>query len=116
MTRKFTHPDDAPEGHKWQTADGRKFELYKTNVGVDGNFIHGATLHNDDWIIGEWYSDGLDRIGCNDLQDAPITHTVWVNVYPSGHKTKSAADNYALAHRIACAPLTVTVGEGLNND
>lgn len=61
------------------------------------------------------------RVYINDpprLTNAPERRTVWVNVYDRRvpldlWPTREAADRVQTTGRIACVPLTYTVGEGL---
>lgn len=118
---KFTHPNEAKPGHKWQTRDGCKVEIYRKDDGTGG--ILGAVYyeHKKKWEIRIWFENGgwfLKR-GCQqDLVDVPVKHTSWINVY--GHrsthwsyKTKEAADKGAGYDRIACIKVEYEEGEGL---
>ena len=82
---KFTHPDSAPEGHKWQTRAGDPVLGVSAVVVPEG--WGGGTLmafHNGSAMTH--FPDGslfLDtETSLDDLIDAPVEQENWVNFYP----------------------------------
>ena len=117
---KFTHPNDAKPGHKWQTRDGKPVEIYRQDDGTGR--ILGAVYyeHEKKWGLRVWFENGgwcLKRGHQYDLVDVPVKHIRWVNVYdiknPRSHPTKEKADKYAGTNRIACIKIEYEEGEGL---
>jgi hypothetical protein len=122
----FTHPDNAPEGHKWQTRDGRDVRIVCTDA--KGNWpivalvYDGASEKASSYTRRGNYS--LNTVTAHDLIDAPKPKRViegWVNVYVDRggnpwfgniHDTKSDADD-AGEDRIACIHIRAEEGEGL---
>ncbi len=109
----FTHPDDAPEGHKWIDEKGRRVHIYDE---IDGKFFGRRHLS------GEWVVVSFGK--SHTLRDAPkeYTFTGWVNVYAhrisgtfSEREMADIADSRVTHKRIACKEVTLTVhhGEGL---
>jgi hypothetical protein len=103
-----------------QTRDGRPARILCTDLkgdqpiaaairGAGGNETVSEFGENGQWLVGET-SD-------TDLINVPEKRTVWVNIYEDGYTsrypTRELADIGACRARIACVPLTYTVGEGL---
>lgn len=67
--------------------------------------------------IGSNASDGRENNAAIeaswDLFMLPERKTVWVNVYPGSHDTRTEADKYATKARIACFEVTYEEGQGL---
>jgi hypothetical protein len=99
-----------------QTRDGRPARILCTDI-KHPNYSIAAAYTNQFGveIISSYTTDGISSgHGSVDLINVPEKRTVWVNVYPSlGYPTKALADKCAATDRIACVPLTYTVGEGL---
>jgi hypothetical protein len=128
--RKFTHPKDAEEGHKWQTRDGEKFQLYAHDRGGD-HPIHGAYFDeaSGEWVIDCWTDNGFVVFGGGvnhaDLVDAPRMVKVqgYVNVYRGDapvsdiHSRKELADALLMRlDRVACIKIDMEVEEGRYDD
>ena len=86
----FTHPKDAPDGHKWVTLDDEHVDQVTWNDTSEGDEVA--------YII-----DGNLRFSA--LKDAPADPKVmWVNVYDgtvSSHPTRFDADDWE-SDRTAC--------------
>ncbi|MCV6826043.1 MULTISPECIES: hypothetical protein [Halocynthiibacter] len=70
MTDKFTHPNDAPEGHEWQTRDGR--EVSDIMVGVSTYRYHiWATIQGQPCCFSKEGYHGAFEPSPLDLIDKP---------------------------------------------
>jgi hypothetical protein len=116
----FTHPDNAPEGHKWQTHEGEGAHY----VGLDRNGWYVFQIDDDD-------INNLDAFSPHNVDefiiDAPRPKRViegWVNVYPTAsgkhfwpqaslYSSKDVADRSAIPDRLACIHIRAEEGEGL---
>jgi hypothetical protein len=122
--RKFTHPKDAEEGHKWQADDGRKVRIYTYDAG--GRFpIHGAVWNptRNEWVACVWNDGGGMNLSGNpgmiDLVDAPRMVKVegYLSVARSGALTISATSDFPLrSNRVACIKIDMEVEEGRFDD
>jgi hypothetical protein len=107
----------AQEGHPIQTRDGRpvKFIAHVPEVRLR------KVIALVDGEVGCFLETGTFNAGCftpSDLFMAPVTHTKWLNIYPSvkytyAYSTKELAAENAGPDRIACIQITYTEGEGL---
>ena len=130
MTRKFTHPNDAPRGHQWKTICGNEVKVLL--VDEIGNHIIGARRRNEssNWVPARWTSRGVSPFVGHNLIDKPETAEGWVNIYKcprsgnlmSGvlHLNKRDADEAAKDHlktsvfeRFACVEVSAEKGSGL---
>jgi hypothetical protein len=127
MQMTFTHPDNAPEGHKWQTRGGRAVRIICTDAkGEDGSIVALVQWDDGEAVIvchesGQYFRDDKDHY-C-DIIDAPKPKRViegWLNLYRGYdvefggvHPTKKDADDEAMSHRIACIHIRAEEGEGL---
>jgi hypothetical protein len=120
----FTHPKDAPEGHKWKFRwkDFRTLDVihhpdaecaFNIVAIYDRGYSIGSVSHNDvgkcSVVLGDHPYD---------LIDVPVKHEAWMNIYSkyggsAPHKTKADADRQAMAGRIACIRVEYEEGEGL---
>ena len=115
---KFTHPDNAPKGHKWQTRNGEPVLGVSAVVVPEG--WDGATLRAFvDGGIEPYFHDGLYTSGGietqHDLFDAPVEQENWVNFYPDKacvpYSTRREADFCAGSTRIACVKVPWVEGQ-----
>jgi hypothetical protein len=109
-------------GREYRTQDGYEVRIYATDGG--GLFsVHGAVKKpTGGWWIVSWTEFGevteRNPMGAyyKLIEVKPrIKCDVWVNVYKSflsSHNSKTEADMYAAADRIACVKLTIDVEEG----
>lgn len=114
MERKFTHPDDAPEGHRWQTLDGREAtQVTAFDVGAASDQITAVV---NGWLqtftgIGEFSGLATHAL---DLQDVPVVQVRYLNIDTDGwsfkHPTRDIADQKASNLRIACIRVEYTEG------
>lgn len=115
--RKFTHPNDAPEGHKWQTRDGR--EATQVTAFDVVNKAEGIVAVIEGRIATFLAEDGMYYVNRGatewDLCDVPVARVAYVNVYPAnaiGHyKTRDDANIGAGANRLACLRIEYTEGQ-----
>ena len=73
--------------------------------------VHGSHTHRIDREDRELLGHAP-----SDLFMAPVTKTLWLNIYPdvvNRHSTRNGADANALSSRIACIELTYEEGDGL---
>jgi len=111
-------------GKQYRTRDGKEVRIYATEGGSGKCPIHGAVkVDEDQWMIMAWAHNGKMRGSVPDVDAVwdlieikpRIKCDVWVNVYKSflsSHNSKTEADMYAAADRIACVKLTIDVEEG----
>ena len=104
----FTHPKDAPEGHKLVTTGGQPAtQVTCFDVRDDVSIV--AVVKG---CVHSFTRDGKGAVF--DLIDAPVTREIWVNFYLSGHavhNTRERADYFARRDRIARKRVTFTEGE-----
>jgi hypothetical protein len=109
----------AQEGHPIQTRDGRpaKFIAHVPGLGYPVVALVGQSSTVSQFATtGAIYSAPVED--GRDLFMTPVTHTRWLNFYPSvkysyAYSTKELADEHAGPDRIACIQITYTEGEGL---
>lgn len=112
---KFTHPDDAPEGHKWTYEGHPVLNIYEGSEDMLVVFRYGEDPCTV-WINGK----GKTSLGLMVI-DAPRKGTLWFNVYrdslgyvtSKGCQTREQADRSASPKRVACFEHTFFEGEGL---
>jgi hypothetical protein len=108
----------AVEGHPIQTRDGRpaKFIAHVPETREEDQVV--CLIEG---LVCSRFDTGLQYVSNpspNDLFMAPVTHTKWLNIYPSvkytyAYSTKELAAENAGPDRIACIQITYTEGEGL---
>ena len=81
MTRKFTHPNDAPEGHEWRTADGSEVKILLIDD-RDGAMIGAYRVgYKHSWVPMKWYAGGSCQSKYKALNDKPETAERYINIY-----------------------------------
>ncbi len=112
MTHKCTMPNDAPEGHEWETVNkGYPVRIYATDGGPYPVSIHGAVRR-----AGYWSSMSLtEEEFAKDVRDKPVEHVRYVNMYPRSlgnvYATKKQAEGSAGEDRLACVRVDFAEGQ-----
>ena len=108
---KFTHPKDAPEGHKWVTTGGQP-ATQVTCFDVDDKTTRRSIVA---LVGGELLLFKDNGVGTfTNLIDALVTRDLWINLYPTGHdvhNTREQADYFVASDRIARKRVTITEGD-----
>lgn len=129
--RKFTHPDDLPEGTDWigkegiwQTEKGFPVRLYATDGGTARSHLHGAYCYKGNWWSQIFYDDGEAIDEAFSIVDVPRTVRVqgYINVHQGGsvflHPTRPEANHAAAggSTRVACIKIDMEVEGGRFDD
>ena len=113
MEHKCTMPNDAPEGHEWETVKhGYPVRVYATDGGTEANNIHGAVrIPNGNWVIRAWEPTYF----VEQVRDKPVEYVRYVNMYPRSlgnvHATKKQAEGSAGEDRLACVRVDFAEGQ-----
>jgi len=106
----------AQAGHPIQTRNGRPATFITYCADCDNyQIVASINRRMETFIVNGGYHDDATTSG-NDLFMAPVTRTMWTNVYNGScnglFETKEDADEMG-GPRIACIQITFTEGEGL---
>lgn len=126
MTRKFTHPNDAPEGHEWRTADGSEVKILL--IDDRDKAIIGAYRKSEKspWVPMSWRAAGFCHVASKTLTYKPETAEGYINIYkylksgmfmvsilhPYKADALAAAEVYPGDH-FACIKIGAEKGSGL---